>query len=126
MSLGNFPLGSTVRLPLQVLENGGLPVQASRINSVKIIKILKPDLSTERGYPKSMTLLDQSNSLYYLDYKPEDIGNYIVIYNITINEIVFSQSDSFFVGSEESKKISIPTARPVEVKSTTTPKASAV
>ncbi len=126
MSLGNFPLGSTVRLPLQVLENGGLPVQASRINSVKIIKILKPDLSTERGYPKSMILLDQSNSLYYLDYKPEDIGNYIVIYNITINEIVFSQSDSFFVGSEESKKISIPTARPVEVKSTTTPKASAV
>ena len=126
MSLGNFPLGSTVRLPLQVLENGGLPVQASRINSVKIIKILKPDLSSESGYPKSMTLLDQSNSLYYIDYKPEDIGNYIVIYNITINEIVFSQSDSFFVGSEESKKISIPTARPVEVKSTTTPKASAV
>lgn len=114
MSLGNFTLGSTVRLPLQIVENGGLPVSTSIIDSVKVIKIIKPDLSFVSGYPKSMQLIDSEESLYYSDYKPKDIGNYIVIYNITINEVVFSQIDSFYVSASASnERVGIPTAKPV-------------
>ena len=114
MSLGTFPLGSTVRLPLQVLENGGLPVSIAQVDTIEVRKIIKPDLSSDNSYPKSMILIDTDSALYYLDYKPTQEGNYIVIYNITINEIVFSQMDSFYVSSASSgQRTAIPTAIPV-------------
>ena len=120
MSLGNFQMGSKVRLPLQVLENGGLPVSSSRVESVEVNRIIKPDLSFDSNYPKDMISADEANAIYYLDYEPEEEGNYIVVYNITINEIVFSQMDSFFISSKSSsggitmtERTSIPTAVPV-------------
>jgi len=117
MSLGNFQVGSKVRLPLQVLENGGLPVSSSNVESVEVNRIIKPDLSLDSSYPKDMIPIDETNAIYYLDYEPEEEGNYIVVYNITINEIVFSQMDSFFISSSSgitmTERTSIPTAVPV-------------
>ena len=63
MSLGNFTVGSTVRIPLQVLENGGIP--ATEISNVKIQELIKPDLSKDSNFPSSMTLLSSTYSVYY-------------------------------------------------------------
>ena len=108
MSLGNFSIGSTVRIPLQVLQDG---VPAENIDSVKIEKIIKPDLSSDSSFPKDMTLVDSSYSVYYYDYTPEDKGNYIVVYLVSLSGISFSQIDSFFIAPSEASNVAIPSAR---------------
>tara|TARA_B100000579_G_C22781370_1_gene829489 strand:- start:207 stop:722 length:516 start_codon:yes stop_codon:yes gene_type:complete len=111
MSLGNFALGSTVRIPLQILEDG---VPSENVDSAVIKKIIKPDLSSDSDFPKDMTLIDKSYSIYYLDYIPEDKGSYIVVFSVTISGSSFSQIDTFFISSASgtSSSSSIPTAKP--------------
>ena len=95
MSLGNFTLGTTVRIPLQITESGGIPITDA--TSVKIQKIIKPDLAGDSNFPQTMIALDVSYGLYYIDYKPKSLGNYIVIYSIIIDSIEYTQMDSFFI-----------------------------
>ena len=97
MSLGNFTLGTTVRIPLQITESGGIPITDA--TSVKIQKIIKPNLSSDSSFPKTMTALDVSYGLYYVDYKPASLGDYIVIYSILIDSIEYTQMDSFHISS---------------------------
>ena len=75
MSLGSYPSGAMVRIPLQVTE-GHIPAEAAL---VKVEKIYKPDLSIVAGFPKSMKVLDIENSIYYFDYTPSNLGNYVVV-----------------------------------------------
>ena len=110
MSLGNFTVGSTVRIPLQVLENGGIP--ATEISNVKIQELIKPDLSKDSNFPSSMTLLSSTYSVYYFDYTPEDTGNYIAIITLTIGGTAYSQIESFHIGSAQSSSGQVPSAKP--------------
>ena len=95
MLLGNFFLGSTIRLPLQITEEGGIPVTDA--SSVKIHKIIKPNGSDESGYPKDMKKVDSAYSVYYSDYNPQEIGTYIVIYTFIVDSVMFSAMDSFYI-----------------------------
>ena len=81
MSLGSFLLGSTVRLPLQITE-GGIPV--TDVSSVKVQKVILPNKQIDTNFPKNMSLVDSSGSVYFLDYIPQAIGNYVVIYSFHI------------------------------------------
>lgn len=110
MSLGNFTLGSTVRIPLQILEQGGIPVGDA--TNVKVQSIIKPDLSRDNDFPKFMNILDISYALYYLDYTPQSTGNYIVIYSIMVDSVEYSQIESFYVSSRQVSGSLPPTARP--------------
>ena len=110
MSLGSFTVGTTVRIPLQVLENGGIP--ATGVSGVAISEMVKPDLSKDSDFPKNMTLLSSDYSVYYLDYTPEDTGNYIAIITLTIGSTTYSQIESFHIASVQSASGQIPTAKP--------------
>ena len=98
MSLGNFTIGSTVRIPLQITEGGGIPV--SDATNVRVVKIITPDLTPDPAFPKNMTVLDSNYGLYYLDYIPQTIGNYIVIFSLMIDSIEYTQMDSFYISAK--------------------------
>ena len=106
MSLGSFTVGAKVRLPLQILKNGGLPV--SNPNSVKVQQILGPDTKAISGFPKNMVAANKNMGVYYFDYTPKKMGNYIVIYTVVVDGVQFSQMDSFYA----TPPTSAPSARP--------------
>lgn len=110
MSLGNFTVGSTVRIPLQVLENGGIP--ATDISNVSVTEMIKPDLTKDSSFPQSMTLISSKYSVYYFDYTPIEIGNYIAIISLTIGGITYSQIESFYISASQTSSIKVPTAKP--------------
>ena len=110
MSLGNFTVGSTVRIPLQVLENGGIP--ATDISNVAVTEMIKPDLTKDSSFPQSMTLISSEYSVYYFDYTPEAIGNYIAVITLTVGSVTYSQIESFYISSVQTTSGQIPTARP--------------
>jgi len=108
MSLGNFTIGSTVRLPLQITESG-VPVDDA--TDVKIIKVILPNQSSDGSFPKSMISAGASLGTYFYEYTPQYVGNYIVIYNFTIDSIVYSAMDSFYIAA--SQIVAAPRARAV-------------
>jgi len=96
MSLGNFTIGSTIRLPLQITESG-IPV--SDATNVKVFKIIKPNKDDDGSFPKAMTSVEGYDGIYYYDYIPQNVGNYIVIYNFDIDSATFSAMDSFYMSA---------------------------
>jgi hypothetical protein len=106
MSLGSFAVGAKVRLPLQILKNGGMPV--SNPSSVKVQQVLGPDAKAVSGFPKNMVPANKNLGVYYFDYTPKAKGNYIVIYTVVIDGVQFSQMDSFYAEAPASN----PSARP--------------
>jgi hypothetical protein len=93
MSLGSYPSGAMVRIPLQVTE-GHIPAEAAL---VKVEKIYKPDLSIVAGFPKSMKVLDIENSIYYFDYTPPSLGNYVVVMTFYVSGKKYSIIEHFSV-----------------------------
>jgi hypothetical protein len=112
MSLGNFTLGSTVRMPLHLTYDGGLPI--TNAENIKVYKIIRPNGSSDPNYPSNMTLADPDISLYYLDYKPQSVGNYIVIYSFSIGGATYSAMDSFYISPAAKVSGSGGYARPVQ------------
>ena len=98
MSLGNFTIGSTIRLPLQITESG-IPV--SDATNVRVLKIVKPDSSEDVSFPKNMTAVSDFDGVFYYDYIPQNVGNYIVIYNFDIDSATFSAMDSFYISASQ-------------------------
>lgn len=95
MSLGSYPSGATVRIPLQITE-GHIPILVG-VDMVQIEKIYKPDLSLDSSFPASMTLLNEESALYYFDYKPSSLGNYIVILTFEVSSVKYSVIEHFSV-----------------------------
>ena len=95
MSLGHFYLGNKITIPLQVLEGGS--ASTSDILDVKVQEVIMPDLSKDSNFPQSMNLISKDRATYSLDYSPKSIGNYIAIITLSINSIVYSQMESFYV-----------------------------
>ena len=90
----NYILGATVKLPLQITENS-VPISESL--RPKVMKIIKPDGNLEAGYPKDMTLVDAEYSVYILEYKPSDIGDYIVIFSFELDGVEYTSMEHFIV-----------------------------
>lgn len=111
MALGNFTLGSTVRIPLQIIEGGGIPVTDA--TNVKVQKIIKPDSQADSSFPKDMKIGDSTYGVYYLDYIPQIVGNYIVIFSITIDSIIYTQIENFYISNQQSSGSQQPYAKPV-------------
>ena len=90
----NYILGATVKLPLQITENS-IPISEPIVPKVK--KIIKPNGSLESGFPKDMSLIDSEYSVYVLEYKPEDIGDYIVIFAFEFDGVEYTSMEHFIV-----------------------------
>lgn len=111
MSLGNFNYGSVVRLPLHITQDGGIPVSGA--TRVVVEKIILPSGSYDSNFPKSMSVADSNFSVYFLDYKPSQVGNYIVIYSFTLGGITYSSIDTFYLSQSSGSGSNFPYARPV-------------
>ena len=94
MGMGSYELGASVRIVLQVTE--GAVAETSSI-SPKVRKIVKPDRTSASGYPKDMSELDKDYGTYYYDYKPDKLGDYVVIMNYTIDSQEYTALENFTV-----------------------------
>ncbi len=96
MGMGNYTLGATVRIPLQVTDSG---VPFSEDISPTIKQIIKPDRTSAYSSSKPMLELDKDYGTYYYDYKPDLVGDYVVIITYTFEDVEFSVIENFTVGS---------------------------
>lgn len=97
MAMGSYFLGATVRIPLQVTENGmALPENLSP----KIKMIVKPDGTSAFGSPKNMSALSLADSAYYFDYTPDALGDYVVIMTYVLEDVEFTTIENFTVNSK--------------------------
>lgn len=97
MAMGSYFLGSKVRIPLQVLENG--MALEERIYP-KIKSIVKPDGTQVFGTVRDMSILSLSDSTYYFDYVPEALGDYVVIMTYEVGGMEFTAIENFTVNSK--------------------------
>tara|TARA_Y100000287_G_C14221721_1_gene356718 strand:+ start:1548 stop:1868 length:321 start_codon:yes stop_codon:yes gene_type:complete len=96
MAMGSYTLGATVRIPLQVTDSG-VPFSEEIYPTIK--QIIKPDRTSAYAASKPMVELDRDYGTYYYDYKPDLIGDYVVIITYTFEDVEFSVIENFTVGS---------------------------
>ena len=94
MAMGSYSLGGTVRIPLQVTDTG---IAFTEDINPTIHKIVRPDGSSESGFPTSMDTLDRDYATYYYDYKPGSVGDYVVIIAYYVDEVEFTVIENFTV-----------------------------
>jgi hypothetical protein len=96
MAMGSYALGATVRIPLQVTDSG---VPFSEEIGPMIKQIIRPDRTSVYSESKPMLEIDRDYGTYYYDYKPDMVGDYVVIITYTFEEVEFSVIENFTVGS---------------------------
>lgn len=106
MAMGSYNIGATVRIPLIILDEG---VAFTENVNPTIKQIIKPNNTSATGFPKSMLTANDDYATYYLDYKPDLVGDYIVIICYTYGATEFSVIENFTVNREVSSS-SIPRA----------------
>ena len=94
MAMGSYSLGGTVRIPLQVTDTG---IAFTEEINPTIYKIVKPNGESVSGFPAAMGVIDQDFATYYYDYKPESIGDYVVIMAYYVEGIEFTVIENFTV-----------------------------
>lgn len=97
MAMGSYFLGSTVRIPLQVTENG---MAVSDSLDPKIKRIVKPDGTSAFSGSRNMGVLSEDYSTFYFDYTPDALGDYVVIITYTLEDVEFTTIENFTVSSK--------------------------
>lgn len=106
MAMGSYFLGATVRVPLQIIENG-MALDERVYPEIK--KIVKPNGLSAFSGPKNMSVLSEDDSAYYFDYTPDLLGDYVVIITYTLDEVEFTAIENFTVNSK-SNMVYVPRA----------------
>ena len=96
MAMGSYSIGSYVRIPLQVTEGG---VAHTGSISPTVTSVVKPDKTIDSSFPKSMVEIDSDYGTYYYDYKPESVGDYVVIITYTVDSQEYTTLEYFTVKS---------------------------
>lgn len=96
MALGSYSIGSEVRIPLQVTSGG---IAETRGISPTVKSIVKPDGTSESGFPSAMSEIDSDYGTYYYDYKPPVVGDYVVIITYTVDSQEYTTLEYFTVKS---------------------------
>ncbi len=94
MAMGSYTLGTSVRIPLQVTAGG---IAETSDISPTITSIIKPDGTSESGFPDSMSEIDHHYGTYYYDYSPESEGDYVVIISYTVGAQEYTTLENFTV-----------------------------
>lgn len=107
---GNYNLGSTVKIPLQVTE-GFIPI--ANVENARVRKIIKPDGSEDPDFPKPMINIDSDYSLYYLDYTPSEVGDYLIILTFDVDGQEYSTLEHIIVSRSTGNEFggSVPRAK---------------
>lgn len=101
MAMGSYDIGMTVRIPFQI-SDGGIPIDDI---VPKIDKIVAPSGRIIPGFPSSMTATDSSKGTYEYEYKPREVGDYIVIITIEVDGNSYVSLENFTVKSNNSSGI---------------------
>jgi hypothetical protein len=96
MAMGSYFIGATVRVPLQVTEDG---MAIDEDVSPKVKKIVRPNGTSVYSSSKNMSVLSEEDSAYYFDYIPDIIGDYVVIMTYTLEGVEFTVIENFTVSS---------------------------
>lgn len=96
---GNYILGSTVKIPLQITE-GFIPI--SDVQNVKVKKVILPDGTQDSRFPQNMINIDSDYALYYYNYTPQYLGDYLVILTFEVDGQEFSTLEHFIVSKSSS------------------------
>lgn len=97
MAMGSYKFGTTVRIPLIVLDNG---VAYTGAVNPKIKEIIKPNNTVEAGFPQSMMVANDDYGTYYYDYTPDISGDYIVIICYTVFSQEYTLIENFTVNPD--------------------------
>lgn len=99
MAMGSYFLGSKVRIPLHITEFG---VSFNEDVNPFIKNIIKPNGTSEEGFPAPMTYLSEEDAMYFYDYSPKSIGDYIVIMTYSLDDVEYTAIENFTVNSKTS------------------------
>jgi hypothetical protein len=94
MAMGSYALGASVRIPLQVTEGG---IAETGSISPYVQSIIKPNGTSESGFPVAMSEIDSDYGTYYYDYTPAALGDYIVIITYTVDSQEYTTLENFTV-----------------------------
>lgn len=93
MATGNYLLGATVKIPIQLTIDsvpypGYTPV---------VEKIIKPNGTLVAGLPANSIIIDEGSAMYYYSFVPDMVGDYIVIIKNTVDDQDYYAHDNFTV-----------------------------
>lgn len=93
MATGNYLLGATVKIPIQLTIDsipypGYTPV---------VEKIIKPNGTLVANLPANSVVVDESAAMYYYSFVPDMVGDYIVIIKNTVDGQDYYAHDNFTV-----------------------------
>ena len=97
MAMGSYKFGSTVRIPLIILDGG---VAYTEDVDPRIKEIIKPNNSIESGFPQPMLTANNEYGTYYFDYTPDLSGDYIVLICYTVFSQEYTLIENFTVNPE--------------------------
>ena len=78
MATGNYLLGATVKIPIQLTIDS---IPYSGYTPI-VEKIIKPNGTLVAGLPIHSTVIDESSAMYSFSFVPDLVGDYIVIIKI--------------------------------------------
>ena len=107
MAMGSYDLGATVKIPLQVTEGG---VAETGDISPTIKSIIKPNGTSDDSFPAAMTEVDSEYGTYSYSYKPNVVGDYVVIITYTVGEQEYTTLEYFTVKAKSASSTAIPRA----------------
>ena len=93
MATGNYILGATVKIPIQFTLDG-VP-HTDIIPTVD--KIIAPNGTLVPGLPATATILDQNSAMYYYQFTPSMVGDYIILIRNTHEGVDYFTHDNFTV-----------------------------
>ena len=93
MAMGSYFLGSEVKIPVTVQVNG-VPLTGV---IPTIDKIILPNGASATGFPVSMQPTHSGSSTYFYSWKPNSIGDYIVLINIQYQGTTYTTIENFTV-----------------------------
>lgn len=93
MATGNYILGAQVKIPIQFTIDG-----APQPNVVPIVdKIIAPNGTLISGLPALATSLDHDSAMYYYQFTPTLVGDYIILIKSNYEGVDYYTHDNFTV-----------------------------
>jgi len=94
MGMGSYNLGSSVRIFLHVTDGG---IAFSDIANPRVLKVVLPSGTNDSSFPATMIEHDSEYSIYFLDYMPKTVGDYIAIMTYYVDGVEYTAVENFTV-----------------------------
>jgi hypothetical protein len=93
MATGNYILGAQVKIPIQFTIDGAPHPDATPT----VEKIIAPNGTLVPGLPALATVLDHDSAMYYYQFTPSMVGDYIILIKSNHEGTDYYTHDNFTV-----------------------------